>query len=504
MVAALVAVTIMACDSDDKKQDYNPLIDDPQPEQPTTPPEQPTQSSYNELYRPQIHYTPAKNWINDPNGMVYVDGTYHLFYQYNPQGNDWGNMSWGHATSTDLMHWTELPVAMTRDALGAVFSGSCVIDKNNTAGFGANAMIALYTSAGESGDVAGKQQQSIAYSTDGGKNFTRYTSNPVIKNDDDNLRDPKVFWHAPSNRWIMALAKGWKMGVEFYGSTDLKSWQHLSTFFVPLKGRPSLQWECPDLIQVGNKWVLLVSVNPGGPLVGSGMMYFTGQFDGTTFTADEADYPLWLDYGMDNYAGVTWSNTGDRHIMIGWMNNWSYSGAVPCSPWRSAMTLPRELSLIEYGGKPLLCSTVVKEIDKIAGQWQNAGATFDAGQAYQLRLTIALDRSTSVTLSNDQGEQFSFDISASARTLTAHRTATSGKTSFNGTFSIPSMNAPLCVEGNTVTLDVFVDQSSVEIFTRQGTLSMTNLVFPSAIYDHLTVTGADCEAQFRPLKRIWN
>ena len=168
------------------------------------------------------------------------------------------------------------------------------------------------------------------------------------------------------------------------------------------------------------------------------------------------------------------------------------------------MTLPRELSLIEYGGKPLLCSTVVKEIDKIAGQWQNAGATFDAGQAYQLRLTIALDRSTSVTLSNDQGEQFSFDISASARTLTAHRTATSGKTSFNGTFSIPSMNAPLCVEGNTVTLDVFVDQSSVEIFTRQGTLSMTNLVFPSAIYDHLTVTGADCEAQFRPLKRIWN
>ena len=503
MVVAVMAATIMGCSKDDHGQDYNPLIDDPKEEQPSTPDNPETQSGYDEQYRPQVHFTPARNWINDPNGMVYLDGTYHLFYQYNPQDNVWGNMSWGHATSTDLMHWTEQPVALTRDALGAIFSGSCVIDKNNTAGFGANAMVAIYTSAGETGDVAGKQQQSIAYSTDGGKNFTRYEGNPVIKNDDDNLRDPKVFWHEASKKWIMALAKGWKMGVEFYGSTDLKSWQHLSTFLVPLKGRNSLQWECPDLFQIGNKWVLIVSVNPGGPLVGSGTMYFTGQFDGTTFTADDGDYPLWLDYGMDNYAGVTWSNTGDRHIMIGWMNNWSYSGDVPCSPWRSAMTLPRELSLTEYEGKSLLCSNVVKEIDAIAGQWQNAGATFDAGKAYQLRLTIGLDRGTTVTLSNDQDEQFTFDISSSARTLIVHRTAASGKTSFNATFSIPSMNAPLCVEGNSVTLDVFVDQSSVEIFTQQGTLSMTNLVFPSSIYNRLTVTGADCKAQFRTLSRIW-
>ncbi len=500
----MAAATAGCGGDDDHSQDYNPLIDDPKEEQPSTPDDPASQSGYDEQYRPQVHYTPAKNWINDPNGMVFLDGTYHLFHQYNPQGNDWGNMSWGHATSTDLMHWTEQPVALTRDALGAIFSGSCVIDKNNTAGFGANAMVALYTSAGETGDVAGKQQQSVAYSTDGGKNFTRFANNPVIKNDDDNLRDPKVFWHEASKQWIMALAKGWKMGVEFYGSADLKSWQHLSTFVVPLKGRPSLQWECPDLFQIGDKWVLLVSVNPGGPLVGSGTMYFTGQFDGTTFTPDEGDYPLWLDYGMDNYAGVTWSNTGDRHIMIGWMNNWSYSGAVPCSPWRSAMTLPRELSLTEYQGQPLLCSTVVKEIDGIAEAWQKTDGPIGAKDAYQLRLTISLDRSTTVTLSNDQGEQFSFDISGSARTLTAHRTATSGATSFNGTFSIPSMNAPLCVEGNSVTLDVFVDQSSVEIFTHEGTMSMTNLVFPSSIYNHLTVTGAGTEAQFRPLNRIWN
>ena len=529
----VMAAAIAGCSKDSHEQDYNPLIDDPKEEQPSTPDEQTAQSGYDEQYRPQVHYTPAKNWINDPNGMVYADGVYHLFYQYNPQGNVWGNMSWGHATSTDLLHWTEQPVALTRDALGAVFSGSCVIDKDNTAGFGAGAMVALYTSAGETGDVQGKQQQSIAYSTDGGKNFTRYASNPVIKNDDDNLRDPKVFWHEPSKKWIMALAKGWSRGVEFYGSADLKSWQHLSTFVTDLKGRHSLQWECPDLFELGvrsdesgvaapselltpnsslktqSKWVLLVSVNPGGPLVGSGMMYFTGQFDGTKFTADERDYPLWLDYGMDCYAGVTWSNTGERHIMIGWMNNWSYAADVPCSPWRSAMTLPRELKLAEVDGQTLLCAPVVSETDKIAGQWQELTAELadlkflSAKDAYQLRLTLSLDKNTTVTIGNDNNEQFAFDVNASARTLTVHRTATSGKTSFNGTFSIPSMTAPLNTTGGSVTLDLYVDQSSVELLTKDGTMSMTNLVFPTTIYDRLTVSGADCKAQVRTLNSIW-
>ena len=508
MVAAAMAATITGCGDDDPKQDYNPLIDDPKTEEPTTPTD-PSNSGYDEQYRPQVHYTPAKNWINDPNGMVYVDGTYHLFYQYNPQGNQWGNMSWGHATSADLMHWKEQPVALTRDELGAVFSGSCVVDKNNTAGFGANAIVAIYTSAGETGEVQGKQQQSLAYSTDGGKTFTRYQGNPVIKNDDDNLRDPKVFWHEASKKWIMALAKGWKMGVEFYGSADLKSWQHLSTFYLPLSGRPSLQWECPDLLEVKDeklntkKWVLIVSVNPGGPILGSGMMYFVGQFDGTTFTAEDRSYPQWLDYGMDNYAGVTWSNTADRCIMIGWMNNWQYAGDVPCSPWRSAMTLPRELKLTEYNGQPLLCSTVVGEVDALASPWQTFGAKLDVKDAYQLRLTIGLDKNSTVTLGNDANENFTFDINADARTLTAHRTSATGRTSFNGTFSIPSMQAPLCVEGNQVVLDIFVDQSSVELFTSTGSLSMTNLVFPQSIYNTLTVTGASYEAQVRQLKSIW-
>ena len=365
------------------------------------------------------------------------------------------------------------------------------------------AMQQATAAAGETGDVQGKQQQAIAYSTDGGKNFTRYANNPVIKNNDDNLRDPKVFWHEQSSQWIMVLAKGWKMGVVFYGSSDLKSWHHLSTFFMPLAGRPSLQWECPDLIQIGNKWVLLASVNPGGPLVGSGMMYFVGDFDGTTFTADELDYPLWLDYGMDNYAGVTWSNTGNRRIMIGWMNNWSYSGNVPCSPWRSAMTLPRELKLIEYDGKPLLCSTVVSEIDKIADAWQTAGQSLDVKDAYQLRITLDLDKNSTITLSNSSDEKFVVDINGTAHTLTAHRTSATGQTSFNGTFSIPSMQAPLNTVGDHVTLDFFVDQSSVEIFTQNGSMSMTNLVFPKSIYNSLNVTGATYEAKIRGLKSIW-
>ena len=496
LVAVVMAATNVACSNDDPKQDYNPLIDDPKEEQPT---EQPTtQSNYNEQYRPQIHFTPAKNWMNDPNGMVYVDGTYHLFYQYNPQGNDWGNMSWGHATSTDLVHWTEQPVALTRDELGDIFSGSAVIDKDNTAGFGANAMVVLYTSA------SNVQQQSIAYSTDGGKSFTRYTGNPVIRNNDDNLRDPKVFWHEASKQWIMALAKGWKMGVEFYSSPDLKTWTHQSTFFMELTGRPSIQWECPDLIQFGDKWVLLVSVNPGGPILGSGTMYFVGDFDGKTFTADALDYPLWLDFGMDNYAGVTWSNTNNRKLMIGWMNNWQYAGAVPCSPWRSAMTLPRELKLIEYDGKPLLANTVVSEIDKIAENWQTTGADINVKDAYQLRITLNLDKNSTITLSNDADEKYVLDINTSARTVTAHRTSATGQASFNGTFSVPSIQAPLNVTGNTVTLDFFVDQSSVELFTQNGSMSMTNLVFSKSIYNHLDITDATYKVQFRRLKSIWN
>lgn len=488
MVAVFVTAAIVGCSPENTPAPPLP------PETDTT--DIPTpQGDRDEQYRPQIHYTPLKNWMNDPNGMVYVDGVYHLFYQYNPRANSWGNMSWGHATSTDMLTWTELPVALTRDELGDIFSGSAVIDNENTAGFGANAMVALYTSAD------GIQQQSIAYSLDGGKSFTRYSGNPVIRNNDDNLRDPKVFWYEPTRQWIMALAKGWKKGVEFYSSPDLKNWTHKSTFYVDLAGRPSLQWECPDLIQLDGRWVLIVSVNPGGPVLGSGTMYFVGDFDGETFTADNLAYPLWLDYGMDNYAGVTWSNTGDRKLLIGWMNNWQYAGDVPCSPWRSAMTLPRELHLLNYEGKPILANTVVSEIDAIAEEWKEAGDdVIDAQEAYQLRITLPLDRNSTITLSNQANEKYVMEIYASSRELSAKRNAATGQTSFNGFFSVPAMRAPLNTEGDSVTLDIFVDQSSVEIFTMNGSMAMTNLVFPKEMYNQLSISGTNATAKVRALK----
>ncbi|MBQ5451478.1 MAG: GH32 C-terminal domain-containing protein, partial [Bacteroidales bacterium] len=265
--------------------------------------------------------------------------------------------------------------------------------------------------------------------------------------------------------------------------------------------------ECPDLVEFdyngGKKWVLIVSVNPGGPVLGSGTMYFVGNFDGTNFTADNLDYPLWLDYGMDNYAGVTYSNTGDRKILIGWMNNWQYAGAVPCNPWRSAMTLPRELSLSEYDGKPLLKNSVVGEIENIAGEWTNVDGNFDAGSAYQMRLTIDLDKNSTVTLSNQKGEKYVVDINSNTRTLTARRTSATGKSDFNGMFSVPSMSAPLNVEGEKVTIDFYVDQSSVELFSGEGSMSMTNLVFPETIYNTLSVSGANYDAKVRKLERIW-
>ena len=232
-------------------------------------------------------------------------------------------------------------------------------------------------------------------------------------------------------------------------------------------------------------------------------MYFVGQFDGTTFTADEREYPLWLDYGMDNYAGVTWSNTGDRKLLIGWMNNWQYAGAVPCTPWRSAMTLPRELKLVEYDGKPLLTCGVVKEIDNIANGWQPASGTLDVSDAYQLSVSLNLDQNSTITLSNGQGEKFVVEVIASMRLAVVHRNAQTGKTDFAGAFSIPSMQAPLNVVGNTVTLDFFVDQSSVELLTSDGSMSITNLVFPKSIYNTLSVSGANYKAQVRQLKSVW-
>ncbi len=463
-----------------------------------------TTGRYNEQYRPLIHYSPAQNWINDPNGLVYADGIYHLFYQYNPLSNDWGNMSWGHATSTDLIKWEEQEVALSPDELGDIFSGSAVYDADNTAGFGAGAIIALYTSSLD------YQQQSLAYSTDG-LNFTKYENNPVIPNStESDFRDPKVFWYEEGEYWVMALAMGYKYAIQFWKSTDLKNWTKLSDFSIDQDACNRGQWECPDLLRMNyngqEKWVLIVSVNPGGPVSGSGTQYFIGEFDGETFIADDYDYPMWLDYGMDNYAGVTWSNEpNNRIILIGWMNNWNYAGSVPASPWRSAMTLPRELTLIEYEGKPLLANTVVKEIETIAGEWEDV-TIGDLGLdgPYQLRMEIDLTVDGAFSLANESGEYIEFLVYANTGNLITRRTGTTGQFDFATTFSIPSIKSPFNTEGDVAIVDFFVDQSSIEIFTENGSMAQTNIVFPKSIYNSIESDNMDIRAKVRPLNNIWS
>lgn len=470
--------------------------------------EKPSSSSYDEQYRPQIHYTPAKNWINDPNGLVYADGVYHMFYQYNPRGNDWGNMSWGHAVSPDLLHWEEQPVALIEDQLGAIFSGAAVVDKDNTAGFGKDAIIAVYTSAGA------KQQQSIAYSTDGGATFTKYQSNPVIANATKNdFRDPKVFWHKESQSWIMSLALGWEYGIEFFSSKNLKNWTSLSVFSTGLPSCRMGQWECPDLLRFEcdgvEKWVLVVSVNPGGPVAGSGTMYFVGSFDGKEFVADDMAYPLWLDYGTDNYAGVTWSNVPDRMIYVGWMNNWLYAGAVPANPWRSAMTLPREIELKKIDGKYMLTSQVVREIESIAGEWEDVEdgmfgeRMFGVRDSYQLRLNVDMTIEASYLLSNSKGEYLEFTVNPKTRMIVAKRTQTTGKAAFSPSYSLSSLKMPVPGDDAVVVLDLFVDKSSVEMILADGSSAMTMLVFPKEIYNGIHCTGADLNGKVRTLSSVW-
>jgi len=334
----------------------------------------PTITSYEEPYRPRIHYTPLSGWMNDPNGMVYYDGEYHLFYQFTPDRIDTpGPKHWGHAISTDLVHWTQMPVALSPDPLGEIWSGSVVVDSKNTSGLQAgeeNVLVAVFTHSSD-----GQQQQSIAYSNDRGRSWIKYDHNPVVPNPDhEDFRDPKVLWHSETNRWIMVLAAGDQ--VMFYRSPNLIDWEFTSTFG-ELEGAHGGVWECPDLFLVPGDssserevWVLLVSVGSGAPSGGSGSQYFIGEFDGLTFTNhNPAPTVNWVDFGKDNYAGVTFSGVEDRRIFMGWMSNWYYAYKIPTVPWRGSMTLPRELNLITQDGqRQYLVSTPIKELSILRGK----------------------------------------------------------------------------------------------------------------------------------------
>ncbi len=452
-----------------------------------------------ETYRPAYHFSAPAGWINDPNGLVYQNGEYHLYYQHNPDSTVWGPMHWGHAVSRDLVTWKHLPIALEPDALGTIFSGSAIIDEHNTADFGRDALIAVYTSAG-----GVQQAQSVAASLDGGRTFTKYTGNPVLPYNTNyrDFRDPKVFWHDATSKWIMALATGGT--ISLYGSPDLKEWEKLSEFGEGVGAHYGV-WECPDLFPLewngGTKWVLLVSLG-SIPNVGTATQYFIGDFDGTTFCADNLPYPLWIDYGRDNYAGVTWNNTPDgRRLFIGWMSNWYYANNVPSVKFRGAMTLVRELSLAHNGKHLVVRSYPVAESETLKKKSRkfknidcNGRHTIESlcpgnRGVYVVEMTIIPEsaRKFGFTLLNGKGEKLVYTFNLQNKKLEIDRPS-SGFVDFHDYFASPVISAPLA-EKDAYRISLYIDKASSELFVNGGEVVSTNIVFPTAPYDTMEFTS---------------
>lgn len=463
------------------------------------------ETMYTETHRLQIHFSPKKGWMNDPNGMVYLNGNYHLFFQYNPDSTVWGPMHWGHAISTDLVHWKELPIALYPDSLGTIFSGSAVIDKYNTAGFGANAMVAIYTNHSHALEKTGTdkfQTQSIAYSVDEGKTWTKYSGNPVIQNPGiRDFRDPKVSWHEPTKKWIMTLAT--LDHITFYSSPNLKNWTKESEFGKTLGAHGGV-WECPDLFTLPHNgkeiWVLVVNLNPGGPNGGSATQYFTGNFDGHTFSPFEANETKWLDYGPDEYAGITWANAGERKIFLGWMSNWKYAQVVPTSTWRSAMTIARELAMEKIDEKYIVRSVPVKELETLktksyAGKntvAKNVDLTVKAGKLNgpaMLQLTTDELKDFNIILSNKAGEKLIIGYDKHADQYFIDRSQ-SGKIDFDKDFG-NRIVAPRFTKNKNADITLVIDNASVEFFADKGLSVMTAIFFPGSDYTDISIKSND-------------
>ena len=431
-----------------------------------------------EQYRPVYHHTPAYGWMNDPNGMFYKDGVWNLYFQHNPYGSQWENMTWGHSTSTDLVHWKFQGDPVQPDALGTVFSGSAVVDKENTSGFGKGAVIALYTSAGES------QTQSMVYSTDNGKTFTKYEGNPVITSNVPDFRDPHMFWNEDIKKWNMILAAGQHM--EIYTSDNLKDWK-LESSFGEKYGNHGGVWECPDLMKMKvrgtnkEKWMLICNINPGGPFGGSATQYFIGDFDGHKFTCEsKPEVTKWMDYGKDHYATVTFDNApAGRRVAIAWMSNWQYANQVPTLQYRSGNSIPRDLGLFEYKGETY-CS-VVPSPEMAAARSKKATKSLSES----CEMVVNLKGNATITLSNDKGEKVVMLYDAKAETFSMDRTK-SGKMDFSNDFAATT-KAP--TYGKISQLRIFIDKSSIEVFDAEGKMAMTNLVFPTKPYNKVTVKG---------------
>lgn len=506
-----------------------------------------TSGRFAEPHRPQYHFTPPSQWMNDPNGMVFYDGEYHLFYQHYPQGNTWGPMHWGHAVSTNLVDWQHLPIALYPDSLGLIFSGSAVIDWKNTSGFGKGGvppMVAMFTyhdMAAEKRGTQTFQTQGLAYSTDRGRTWTKYAGNPVIPNPGiRDFRDTKVIWHEESQRWVMVLAAGDR--VRIWSSNDLKTWQPASEFGAAIGAHGGV-WECPDLFPLRiegtneTRWVMLVSINPGGPNGGSATQYFVGTFDGTTFTLDpqfatsvgsagkEPSRGVWIDHGRDNYAGVTWSDIpkeDGRRLFLGWMSNWDYAQVVPTEAWRSAMTVPRSLTLRQTPVGLRLYSSPVSELRLLRTATVTmkdqrvreslplrmpAGAVAAQSEIELEFLTTPDDTSDiAVEFSNAVGETYRIGYDQATRRFYSDRTAL--PKGFSDKFATAVHWAPRVATDSVVRMHLYVDRSSVELFADGGGTALTDIVFPTQDFTsmRLVVKGDAVrmrDANISALRSIW-
>ena len=462
-----------------------------------------------QLYRPRIHFTPAANWMNDPNGLVFYNGVYHLFYQHNPGAAVWGPMHWGHASSKDLIHWKHLPIGIYPDSLGTIFSGSAVVDSNNTSGFAKGKqipLIAIYTQHNMDGEKAGKddyQNQSISVSLDEAKTWKTFSGNPVIKTPHlKDFRDPKVFWYEANKTWIMSLAVG--DHIEFYSSPNLRIWNKESEVGGSSMGVHDGNWECPDLLSFddhGRKvWVLIVNVNPGAPNKGSGTQYFVGDFDGHYFTPFSRNVK-WLDYGPDNYAGVTWSNTGSRTILAGWMCNWLYANIVPTEKWRNALTIPRELSLVKIGDDYRVASNPIMELEKldykkVSLENIKLERSFVISDTFnntsipcRINLSLLKAQNIELVLSNSKGEQLVVGYDAKANQFFIDRTK-AGRSDFFTAFAAVH-TAPRFSNAQQLDMSLVIDVASVELFADGGLSVMTEIFFPTETYTKMELRSSD-------------
>nr|WP_298997193.1 glycoside hydrolase family 32 protein [uncultured Allomuricauda sp.] len=476
---------------------------------------------YTEAYRPQFHFSPQEKWMNDPNGLVYHDGIYHLFYQYYPEDIVWGPMHWGHAVSTDMVKWQHKPIALYPDEHGLIFSGSAVVDKNNTSGFAKNGetpLVAIFTYHLMEGEKSGRndfQTQGIAFSLDNGDTWEKYDGNPVIKNSGiRDFRDPKVFWHAETEQWIMILVAG--DHAKFYSSSDLKKWKYLSDFGKG-QGAHGGVWECPDLFALPvegseeQKWVLIISINPGAPNGGSGTQYFIGEFDGKRFVSNQKE-TKWLDYGTDNYAGVTYNNApNDERIFIGWMSNWDYARDTPTKKWRSAMTLPRNLGLRKVGDDQVLVNYPLQVVDDLAKSVLARVDEIKAGKTetiYQEGLHQSQVRFKTqskdfkISIKNASGEVVDLSMDSKSESLILNRMK-SGQVSFQSEFGNKKHHAPTDkLEDKMYDVSIFLDWSSIEVFVDGGLYAMTDQIFPTKPFNELVIENRDQEHAIQQISVI--